>query len=661
MNEGQKDSFEKKETNQDVENENQILPKEEESNTIVDEESVLSSEEEVFSKENSIMTDENIDLLKREDSNIISGDISNYEEEKDLKEELSVQEEGSQEIKGNSVLQAPIVEEAPEASLSQKEIVDNEATFVIEKPVVKKESVSSDDGETPISKEEEENFSSVEQALASEPFEKELSSVKPDEGAISKTPKKGKKKLLPILFGVLALIIVIVAIWYFVFNNSKNIFLGAINKEYTTIMGSITVDTPYEKAKKSSIVTTGDLKITVDDLEESLVGKDTVTLFDEINKLDIHYLYGLDYKNKKSAFQTNITYNKKDMLHLNAYGEGKNMYLELKDLFSKYISIPYEGLDSLFENPNASLEDMKIVTKALKDSFLKSLDSKDFIKTQETVSIDNKKQKLKKISYTLNKENMTKIVTSMIEDLKKNKNFVSIVAKYSNKKEEDVKSSLDSVIKEYENNKVNMENVNFTLSIYFKGLTNTAVQYEIKDESGDTIVYQKNHKEKIVTFLQNKEEFMKFVVKEESDKKVVTTISIPSLDLEGVIERNIEDTSSIYNLLFKDSKETFKIDGKYVMNKKENGNTIDGNADFTLKMEAQNQVLGTIKVTSTATSTIGKTVEVPNNFTNSVDIEKMTDEESTEILTNMMQNETFMQFINNIMNMTNMGNNAYNE
>lgn len=503
----------------------------------------------------------------------------------------------------------------------------------------------------------------VEDALAREPFQTEtLSNPKPMMDSYQKEkiePKKEKNKVVPIIIGIMALLIGILAILYFVLNNSKNLFLGAINKEYTELTGNISVNSPYyESAKKSSMVTTGTANITINDVNESLLGSEAKTLLDELNKLNINYTYGLDYKNKGFSYLMGITYDKKDMLKVNAYGKEKNIYIELKDLFSKYINVPYEELDTIFEDPDASLDDIKIITKTVKDAFLDALDAKDFKKTKETIKIGNKEEKVKKISYTINKENAPKLITSIVDTLKKDKKFLSTLAKYSEKTEEEIKKTLEETVKASKSAK--WEDITF--SIYFKGLTNKPVQYELKDVGSDvSAIYQKADKEKKFIIMNHETEVMTLANEEKTSKQSKITITVPSLGLEGIVEKTKADTGNTYDITFQDSNDTFKITGKYISNKKEAGNTTDENIDFTLKMEAQNNKIASIKVASNATTTIGKAVEIPENLANSIEIEKMTETETNEILTNVMKNETLMNFINMFMSTSTQGTNAYNE
>lgn len=503
--------------------------------------------------------------------------------------------------------------------------------------------------------EEPQLFTKVEETLANEPFEKEEINPTPviNNDKKEETPKK-KSKIFPIIIGVVALLIAILAILYFVYNNSKNIFLSAINKEYTELTRDIHINSPYEDARKSSIVTEANANITISDVDESLLGIEGKKILEEINKINLNYTYGLDYKNKKIAYLMNFTYDQKDMLKINMYGQEKNMYIELKDLFSKYINIPYEELDTIFDDPNTSLEDMKIITKSVKDALLEALEAKDFKTTKEKIKIGSKEEKVKKISYTVDKENALKVITSIVETLKKDKKFVSTVAKRINKTEDEVNKNLDKIITGY--NKEAWEGV--TIAVYCKGLNNKAIQYEIVDGSSNTTtIYQKDEKEKKIIFKSGETEALTLVHENKTNTKSKTTIKVSSLDLEGIIEKD----GNTYDLIIQDSKDTFKITGKYINNRKDNGNTKTENINVDLNMESKNQKLASIKITTNGTSTIGKAVEIKEDLTNSIEIEKMSEVENNEILTNMMKNETLMKFINSIMDITNANINAYNE
>ena len=164
-------------------------------------------------------------------------------------------------------------------------------------------------------------------------------------------------------------------------------------------------------------------------------------------------------------------------------------------------------------------------------------------------------------------------------------------------------------------------------------------------------------KEKKIIFKSGETEALTLVHENKTNTKSKTTIKVSSLDLEGIIEKD----GNTYDLIIQDSKDTFKITGKYINNRKDNGNTKTENINVDLNMESKNQKLASIKITTNGTSTIGKAVEIKEDLTNSIEIEKMSEVENNEILTNMMKNETLMKFINSIMDITNANINAYNE
>ena len=52
-----------------------------------------------------------------------------------------------------------------------------------------------------------------------------------------------------------------------------------------------------------------------------------------------------------------------------AYGQKEKIYIELKNLFDKYIEVPVKEYDTIFES-SENLEDSKYIVKTVKDSFL---------------------------------------------------------------------------------------------------------------------------------------------------------------------------------------------------------------------------------------------------------------------------------------------------
>ena len=461
--------------------------------------------------------------------------------------------------------------------------------------------------------------------------------------------KQNKKTKIFIILGIITLIIITIISLYSIFNNSKNLFLRAINKEYVELTDSLNLNEYlYKDFKNSSMIQTGNLKLTVTDIDEELIGKEAKTLLEEVNKLDFKYKYGLYYKNKRLSLLTNIQYDKKDMIKINMYGKEKNLYLELKDLFSKYIYIPYEELDSLFEDPNVTIEDLKKLTKSIKNALLSSLDKKDFKETKETIKIDNKEEKVRKIYYTLNNKNLEKTIISVLEKLMVDKEFLSIISKYSENSESEVKDEINSIIEDFI---LESEDIELVFSIYFKGINNEAIKYvlDINElQSNIKLSYQKGNKQKEFTIFKNQEEIITLLNEKENDNNSKIIITIPSLDLEGIIKINNDSNINTFDFVFQNIEDEFKITGKFVQNIERNDKNIKGNSNIDIKIDTKNKTIANIKVTEDLNGTVKEEIDFIENALNSVNIDDINEEEVNEILTNIMENETLVNFINKI-------------
>lgn len=460
-------------------------------------------------------------------------------------------------------------------------------------------------------------------------------------------PSKGNKRIFIVL--ILAAFLLIVGMIYFVFNNSKNLFLSAINKEYGNIVTQLkwtSLHPEYDDIKNTSVTEKGNFSFHIK-LAPSLVDTNTTGLLDEINKLNGSFVTGIDYKNKKMAYNFIVNYDQNQMFNFNFYGSQKKMYIELKKLFNKYISIPIEEYETLFDDPNMAIDDGKYIIKTLKAAFLNSLESKDFKKTSTIIKIGTKEEKVNKIFYILDAKNGNKISKKMIENLEKDSKFIEILAKYTNESKEKIQSAMK---KSKNENIMPHSDAQVTFIVYTKGILNHAVGYEIetKSESGmkNSIRYTKDGEKGYVHIYDNNKEVgnLVWVTKDENEREIKFTAGTVLLSV--TVKKQENKMVIDYNMSEEISKA--KLYGALVSNMNKENNGYTGNTNLTMNLDMQEISMMEVNLTSDYSGTIGQPISVPTDLENHIQLDQMTAVDFEGIVNNLMQDSVFGGFITNI-------------
>ena len=269
-----------------------------------------------------------------------------------------------------------------------------------------------------------------------------------------------------------------VLVYILVFNKPKNIFLNSINNEYKKF--DEFVDSNLKNLKNSDEAKTISGNFTFDldaSFDDGIIDEDVSALLEELNKLSIKANYGYAKENKLINYDISALYDNDSLLSVAIYGSESKLYMELKNLFDKYIEIPIDDYDVLFQDSDSNIENSKYIIDTIKSSILNNMKAKDFKSSNATILIGSKEIKTKKITYTLTKEVAKALMVDVIEDLNKNDKFIKSLADITNKDESEIKDELASAKDDFEYDS-DSDGESIELSIYTHGINNSAIQYE---------------------------------------------------------------------------------------------------------------------------------------------------------------------------------------
>lgn len=234
-------------------------------------------------------------------------------------------------------------------------------------------------------------------------------------------------------------------------------------------------------------------------------------LTDIVNNLSLNGNVNIDYINKLFLVNFNSTYDNDKLLDAEVQYQKGNAYVLLNNIFDKYIAVDsVEGMDDYFETVQIT-EDHKILVTEVKKALTKSLKSKFFETSKVELEINGKKENVTKNTLKLTRENMTELTKEFLETLKNDDKFLRSYAIINNTDEVTVKDSLESAISSADGEDL-AENAG-EVSLYTRGLFNELVKIEmIISEGNDSLELSltkkddNNYVAKLVTM--DKEEFI---------------------------------------------------------------------------------------------------------------------------------------------------------
>ena len=273
-----------------------------------------------------------------------------------------------------------------------------------------------------------------------------------------------KKKILIILSGIVGVILISIMgmlLYTKVYLTPKNIYMKALDKGINKVDNLFN----HHYNNESGVIS----------FDASVSGYNDIYA-NIINKLDFNISYNIDYKNSKFDADLDINYANQDLITANIYASDKKIYLKDNTLYNNYIKTDYDYTELLNGNNDNIKYTMKII-KEIKKAIQVSLEDKYFDNDIEFISIDNKSVKVTKNQLSLTYDEYVNVENNIYKYLSNSKTYIKNMAKLTNKKGDEIKSSLKRKINEKTNKASEREFI--TINLYTKGLTNKFVKLDI--------------------------------------------------------------------------------------------------------------------------------------------------------------------------------------
>ncbi len=379
--------------------------------------------------------------------------------------------------------------------------------------------------------------------------------VKNEDLTVEFDSKKETKKKLTIIGIVIGMILVIGVCGLFGYkmyvSSPINLYRGVVNEGYESL--SELIEEFYEAEtfdfSKDTLVMDGSLKLT-SNLEE----------MKDYTKHNYKFNLGLDAKNKKLELGGSINEEEKEVISGIMYILDKTMYISSKQVYDKVLyEVTEEDIFGQFmteegiELPLTHEEADRLVEKVAKyinDSF----DKRKFKKEKDTVKLDGKDVSVTKVIYPINNDTMYDMTSSILKDMKNDKEFIKLVSKLLGSTTDEVQTMFDSM-KVSKDDFAIEEEIDFYL--YTKGFFSDVVGFGLENEYG-LISYIKV-KEKAEFVIDSEE--ASFVAKTNGDKTVGSLVADKEelLTFDLVYKENDKNQKIDLNLKYQEAGESFTI------------------------------------------------------------------------------------------------------
>lgn len=474
----------------------------------------------------------------------------------------------------------------------------------------------------------------------------------------SSSKKKKSINIILVVLGVLIIALVIFLIYYTismkkpekVFNNITNYMFNSVENLFS--------NSNKINLEETGLVT-GNLKINT-----------TIEEYDFLDNAVFNYNLGYDIKNKKAELGFGYDEDNQKVMFAETEIKDNNLYFYLDDLFDKVILMDNEtiqnefeiNINDIFTNIEEYLkddksEDILYIIKQLHLITNKVFENVKYETLNEKLNVNNKEINTTKMVLNLNKENMSTMLHTYIDEILKNDELLTKIANLLEIEKNELTDEFKSMQKEIDSIEEPTENVK--LSIYTTGLFGNIVKiaYEIDNEE---IMYYVNHKEYKLIYLD--EYYIEINQKDLSVKyndELIISGTVNSLELNKLdIDFKSEDKEESFkgnikyinengnlksNINFEFTTETIAKLNIEINNNKVNEKEYNSNIIFALEVDSQK-----IELTNTMKTMLGKEI-ASNEVSNTINYNDLTENDLITIeenLYNKLESTKLGEFIN---------------
>lgn len=326
-----------------------------------------------------------------------------------------------------------------------------------------------------------------------------------------------KKKNKGVIVGLILLIVIIVGLIgaFLINDNPEKIFKKALSNLNEALISQI---------NESENVIPTNLNENPFSINGNVSFKTNMDLngYEDLKKYNYGFKVGANIKEKIMQLNINIKETNTDFLSADAYFQDEQAYLKLNGLYDKTIALGKAPLTIDIPKIDYTVDDLTYIIDTFTTTFLNTLDSTKFT-YNHNVSDDynGKTAKTKEIVYKLDEENQKRTINVISEELIKNEEFLSRLAKISGMEKDAIKKSIQEEVKNFKYSK------DISVVITTQGLLKRVIEYDIFNE--ENVISFINYNDKQVIIIDD----MTFTIEEISNNKIKLNYEME--ELKGII------------------------------------------------------------------------------------------------------------------------------
>lgn len=331
-----------------------------------------------------------------------------------------------------------------------------------------------------------------------------------------------------------------------------------------------------------------------------------------------------DKKEQTAHYKIDADIDQKSLLELDTYLSDNKMYIMLKDILDKFYYTDQEYISFLNSSDD---KDVDILMDIIEKSVKKVIHDNRFKKETVTKEIDEKEEKVTKLSLEITDQLLSELIQEIINQIKNNDQAMTALKNLSGEEVAEIKTTLDEL---YDSVKETNGETLLTYNVYYQGM-NEIRMLELTDGE-DSITYTANdgyHLE----FKTNDEVIFDLKITTENQIHKINIVS-GTVKIVGEIKEEDKLTTATFHLY--ESQEEL---GVMKLSQKQ-----DNNTESEIEMIVESNETQLAKIMFHTKFTFGEKISL-ESIKDAKDINKMSVEEAQKILENIQNHEFLSSFM----------------
>ena len=426
--------------------------------------------------------------------------------------------------------------------------------------------------------------------------------------------KQKKKKGLYLLLGILIVAVIGILIWYFVFRPANiNVYERAVRDFFGTVKQNL------NEAKNYSI----DF-----DYKTDVVALDGNIDFDSsMEELDILSAYSLgfdvksDAKNEKYEVALSLNDATDTVLDGTVYMIEDQAYIASEKLYDGLLSSAIDSPIDMSNMPSYTISTYQTLVEKLEDVMIRFIKESEIRRENITKEIDGQSRNVTDHIFTMTGDDAKRLVNDFATTLLSDEAYLEELARFLGMNVADLRATLEEM-----QSTEDFGDGELTFHLYTEGKDNMLVAMSIYADETEALVGTFNETNNIITFLNTNNGDVTISYNDTEFKLSTTTYG----EVTELVITRISENEQEVSFTYPDGTLTARVS----LNK-ESDTAMKIAADLTVSTLSEGEIVD-LAMNVDATLTVGNQEVANIDTTNAIDANSLTEEQSNEILMNLM-------------------------